>query len=245
MATEYNASSLDNVLKAVLSVSQEEQNFFYSPYIYTKHRQAIESLLLSNLVKAFPANPNVLDQLAPFVKVQTIAVTDGVVQLPTDYRNILGSPVIFATPDSSGECRPKEPLTQHNFKVGILKSGCRLNPLVIVPQSEFADRTISTYDPPTYENPIGYFIGNTIKVCPFDLTKVGVMYAKKERQLNYGYIQQPDDTYLYDPSTTIDTEFDSSAFEPIFNACMALYSAYAKDQALQNFSEILKREGIL
>jgi len=241
-----NKSSLDNVLKAVLSVANEEFNQFYSPYIYTQHRNTIESLLLSELVKNFPANPTIIDQLAPFIKVQVLGVTNGYVQLPDDYRNILGSPVIFANPNSNGECTPQEPLTIHNFQTGILKSGCRLNALVIVPQSEFADRTSSTYDIPTYENPIGYFVDSKrIKVCPFDVTKVGVMYARKEKVLNYGYILQPDDTYLYDPSTTVDTDFDSNAFQPIFNACMALYSAYAKDAQLQNWAEILKKDGIL
>lgn len=246
--TSPNKSSLDNVLKAVLAVSQEEQNFYYSPYIYTQHRNTVESLFLSELVKSFPAAPTVIDQLAPFIVVATIAVTDGYVQLPPNYRNILGSPVIFANTDGTGECTAptKEPLTPHNFKVGILKSGCRLNALTIVPQSEFADRTISTYDAPSYEKPIGYFMdSNKIKVCPFDLTKVGVMYAKNESILNYGYITQPDDTYLYDPTTTVDTGFLSNSFEPIFKASMALYSAYAKDKDLQDFSRILKAEGIL
>lgn len=244
--TEVNKSSMDNVLKAVLSVAQEEQNFFYSPYIYTQHRNIVESLLLSALVKSFPANPVVIDQLAPFAKVLLIPVTDGYVQLPSEYRDILGSPMIIANRESTAEAEIKEPLTIENFKAGILKSGDRLNPLVIVPQSEFADRTRSTYDKPSYENPIGYFMGsNRIKVSPYDLTRVGVMYVRKERILNYGYISQPDDTYLYDESSTIDTEFDSPAFEPIFKATMALYSAYSKDQELQNWSEILKKEGIL
>ena len=252
MANTVNKSSLQNILQAVLSVAAEEMTFFYSPYIYTQHRNVIESMLLSALVKAFPANPNVIDQLAPFVRIAIIPVKDGFVDLPdgngTDdaYRNILGTPMIFAKPDSTGECGTDEPLTPQNFKVGILKSGCRLNPVDIVPQSEFADRTSSTYGRPDFENPIGYFAGaNRIKVCPFDLTKVAVMYVKKEKLLNYGYITQPDDTYLYDAETTVDTEFDSNAFDSIFNANMALYSAYAKDQALQNWSAILQEKGIL
>lgn len=241
-----NKSSLDNVLKAVLAVSQEDQNFYYAPHIYTQHRNIIESLLISALVKSFPANPVIIDQLAPFIKISLIPITNGYVQLPDDYRNILGTPYIFSNPNSTSECVPQEPLTPENFRVGILKSGCRLNPVTIVPQSEFADRTISTYAPPDFENPIGYFIDNNkIKVCPFNLTKVGVMYVRKERLLNYGYVSQPDDTYLYDETTTIDTEFGSNAFEMIFNACMALYSAYAKDKDLQSWTEILKTQGIL
>lgn len=249
-----NKSSLQNILQAVLSVSQQEQNFFYSPYVYTQHRNVIESLLLSELVKSYPANPEVIDQIAPFVKIAIIPVTNGYIQLPdgtgndAGYRNILGAPLIFAKPDDSGECGEPiiEPLTPENFKLGQLRAGCKLNAVNIVPQTEVAFRLKSTYDFPTHESPIGWFIdSNKIKVCPYDLTKIAVMYSKKERLLNYGYIVQPDDTYLYDESTTVDTEFDSNAFSLIYNACMFLYSAYAKNPELQNWSQILQSQGIL
>lgn len=255
MAAVENKSSLNNVLQAVLSVANQEQNIYYSPKIYSDQRNVVESLLLSALVKAYPLNQNIIDQIAPFVEVQTIPVTDGYIQLPDGkdgktpaYRDLLGSPMIFANPKSTGECGLSqiEPLDIHNFQVGILKSGCRMNPVTIVPQSEFALRTQSTYNYPTYESPIGYYIDkNKIKVCPFDITKVGVMYARKERSVIYGYIMQPDDTYLYDPDITIETEFDSAAFESIFNAMVSLYAAYAKDQELQNWGMILSQKGIL
>lgn len=248
-----NKSSLNNILQAVLSVANESQNVFYSPKIYSDQRNVVESLLLSALVKAYPLNQEIIDQIAPFVEVQTIPVTDGYIQLPMGadgkpaYRNLLGTPMIFATPDSTKECgEPIEPLTPHSFKVGQLKAGCRMNPVTIVPQSEFGLRTQSTYNYPTYEAPIGYYIDKSkIKVCPFDISRVGVMFARKERSVVYGYIMQPDDTYLYDPLTTVETEFDSSAFESIFNAMCSLYAAYAKDQEMQNWAALLSQKGIL
>src|SRR6185312_7799408 len=190
MAT-VNTSSLDNVLKRVLAVANQGQNTYYSPYIYTQHRNVIESLLLSELVKSYPANNDVIAQITPFVKIAIIPVTDGYIQLPDGtgkdpaYRNILGAPMIFSNPNDTSECgAPIEPLTPENFKIGILKSGCKLNPVNIVPQSEFAYRLKSSYDFPTFENPIGYFMdANKIKICPFALTKIAVMYAKKERIL--------------------------------------------------------------
>lgn len=243
-----NKSSLNNVLQAVLATVQQEQNFFYSPKVYTQHRNIIESLLLTELVKSYPENNEVLDQIAPFVTITIIPVTNGYIQLPTDYRNVLGAPMIFAKPDDSGECGSPltEPLTPQSFQSGILKSGCKLNSINIVPQSEVSFRLKSTYDFPTHENPIGWRIdSNKIKVCPYDLTKVALMYAQNETVLNYGYITQPDDTYIYDPTKTIDTQFGSNAFTPIYNACLFLYSAYAKNPDLQNISMILKERGIL
>lgn len=241
-----NKSSLNNILQDILSVAHQEQNLFYSPKIYSDQRNIVESLLLSALVKAYPLNPTIIDQIANFVAVKTLKVTNGYVQLPEDYRDILGTPMIFATPDSTGECKDQiEPLTPHNFQVGILKAGCRMNAVVIYPQSEFAYRTQSTYDYPTYENPIGYYQDSRqIKVCPYDITKVAVMYAKKEKRVRFGYTMQPDDTYLYDPLTTVETEFDSAAYEMIFQAMLTLYSAYAKDQELGNWANIISQKGI-
>lgn len=246
MATE-NKSGLNNILKSVLSINNAEQTFYYPPKIYTYQRNVVESLLLSSLVKAYPANNEIIDQINPFVIVETISITNGYAQLPENYRNILGSPMCFANPNSTGECgEVQQPLTAQNFKTGVLKSGCRLNPVVIVPQSEFAYRTTSTYDFPTWDAPIGMFVGkNQIKVCPYDITRVSVMYVMKERVVNYGYITQPDDTYLYDESTTIETQFDSNAFESIFNAMVALYGAYSRDRDMQNWSVMLKEKGIL
>lgn len=245
MANETNKSSLDSILRAILSIARQSQSMFYSPQIYSEQRNIVESLLLSALVKSYPLNPSVIDQIAPFVEVATIKNTDGFIQLPDNYRNILGSPVVFATPNSTGECNSTEPLTKENFKLGILQGGCRLNPLTIVPQSEFAVRTQSTYDQPTWEAPIGYFFGNKIKVCPYNITRLGVMFVHKESEVRYGYTVQPDDTYLYDAGTTVETEFNSAAYEPIFNAMCSLYFAYAKDPAMQNWAMILSKSGIL
>lgn len=246
MATE-NKASLDNVLKAILSVTGQEQSMFYSPRVYSDQRNVVESLLLSALVKAYPTNQSVIDQIAPFVKVQTLPNKDGYIELPEDYRDLLGAPMIFANPESDGECAEKiEPLTPATFKAGKLKAGCNLNSVDIVPQSVFTKRTQSTYNKPTWENPIGAFVdANRIKVCPFDISKVSVMFAKKEKVVRYGYIIQPDDTYLYDPNTTEETEFTSNSFPEIFNAMMALYAAYAKDQVMQNWAQVLSKAGIL
>lgn len=243
-----NKSSLNNILKAVLSIAKQEQNTFYSPKVYSEHRNVIESLLLSALVKEYPVNQSIIDIIAPFVKTEIINNTNGYIQLPDDYRNLLGSPVVFANEKNNGECADigSIKITPQTFKQGVLKAGCNLNPIIILPQSEFAYRTKSEYDLPSWEEPIGQFVdGNRIKVCPYNTTRVGVMYVKKESEVIFGYIQQPDDTYLYDKATTIDTQFDSAAYEPIFNGIMALYAAYSKDQQMMDWAQVLKVKGIL
>lgn len=71
------------------------------------------------------------------------------------------------------------------------------------------------------------------------------MYVRNEGVYRYGYITQPDDTFLFDATTTIESEWGSNSYTPIFNALCSLYAAYAKDQEMQNWSMILSEKGIL
>lgn len=239
---------LKNMLPAVLSVGNEEQSMFYSPRVFTEHYNIVYSLLISNLVKAYPSNPMVIDQLEPFVEIKLIPVVNGYVDLPEDYRDILGSPYIFKNPKSNGECGNEdiEPLTAQSFKIQNLKGGCQMRPVIIYPESEFIYRTDAEYDYPTWDAPIGFFSGKRqIKVCPYDISKVAVMYVRNEKKCNYGYIMQPDDTYLYDPATSEESELGSNCYEPVFNALCALYSVYSKDQEMSNWTQVLHERGIL
>lgn len=241
-----NKSGLDNILKEVLAAVNQEQSMFYPPSVYEQHRNVVESMLLSELAKDWPKDQQVVDMIEPFIETAVLPVKNGVVELPENYRNLLGGLTVFAKGDNSGECEPGEKPTMAEFNAKVLASGCRLNPLVIVPQSEFAERSNSTYKRPTIEAPIGYWIGKRqVKVCPPEISKVGIMYTKKEKLLRYGYILQPDDTYIYDASTSVDTGFDSAAHNPIFRAVFALYCAYAKDPELNNWSQVLNERGIL
>lgn len=234
------------MLPAILSVANEEQSMFYSPRVYTDQYNALSSFLISALVKAYPLNPVVLDQLEPFVKIALLKIEDGYVNLPEDYRDILGSPYIFTNPDSNGECGDSsEPLTAGNFKKQTLKGGCNLKAVIIYPESEFTLRTASTYDYPTWDSPIGFFSGKRqIKICPYDATKVALMYVVNEEIYNYGYIVQPDDTFIFDETTTVESPWQSNAFEPMYKGLLAMYSAYAKDQELNNWATVLNSSGI-
>ena len=127
-----------------------------------------------------------------------------------------------------------------------MKGGCKLNSVTIVPQSEFADLTASAYRYPTYSKPIGYFSGQKqIRICPYDLKKVAVLYVRDELLYNYGYITQPDDTYIFDPATSTESEWGGNAFPYLFKGVLALYGAYSSDPTISSFSQILNSAGIL
>lgn len=239
--------SLQNLLSAVLSTAPVEQNMVYPPHIFTAHVNFVTSLIISALVKAYPSNQSVIDILDPFIKTVMIPVTNGYVQLPTEYRDLLGSPMMFTNPNATGECTDtKEPLTPQTFKTGILKSGCNLTPIVIKDQSEFAYLTKSTYKKPNYDTPIAFFSGQKqLKICPYDCTKVAVMYVVNEPSYLYAYIMQPDDTFLFDSVNSKDTDWGSNCFELMIKGLVSLYAAYTNNKELSDWSLVLNEKNIL
>lgn len=245
-------SSLNNVLQSILAVANEEQSAIYPPSIFSTQYNTVTALLLSKLVKEYPGGPMSMDILTPFIKFSMRPVQNGTFTMPDDYRNILGAPYIFVNQNEDGQCgKIPQITTLQQFKVAQLKGGCKCLPITIVSESEFSIRTNSTYKYPTYKNPIGYFSGlnddgqKIVKICPYDLTKVALLYAKQENMYQYGYIMQPDDTYIFDSSTTVESEWTNAAFDVIFKAMMALFSAYVRDKELSDWSRILTQEGIL
>lgn len=234
------------MLTALLAPANQDQNMFLPPWIYQSMFNTVTSLLISECVKLYPSNPQVIDIVDPFVRVKRLTPTGGIIKLPDEYRNILGAPGISAKLDGSGECSSPAPTTAREFDLNVMKAGCQRRPVIIKPQSEFDVLTTSTYKKPTYRDPIGKYIGQKqIQICPFDISAVDVMYVVQENTYTFGYIMQPDDTYINDPNTTVESEWASSAFEPIFKALNHLYAAYSRDQEFQNWAMLLSKEGIL
>lgn len=242
---------IDAMLKAILSVVSEDQNYFYSPKIYQEHYNIVTSFLLSELSKTYPSSQNSVDIINPYVRFIKIPVKNGMVVLPDDYRNMLGNPSISLRPDGK-ECGSDIKVnTEAEFKVATLRAGCKTRPVVIKPKSEWDESTTSTYNFPTLNDPICQFIGignngeKRLQVCPYDISTVYVLYCKQEIPILYNYFAQPDETFLFNPDGSIESEWTDAAFTPLFNGLLALYSAYAKDQELANFSQILSKAGIL
>jgi hypothetical protein len=189
--------------------------------------------------------------LDPFVRFVKIPVSNGYLTLPEDYRNMLGNPAIAVRPDGK-ECGEGIRIdTEAEFKAETLRKGCQTRPLIITPKSSWDEQTTSTYNYPTYDNPICQFIGSNdkgkrqLQVCPYDISTVYLLYCKREKNYVYSYIKQPDDTFLFNPNGTIESEWNSSAFTPVLNGVLSLYSAYAKDTELTQYSQILSKSGIL
>lgn len=229
------------MLKSVLSVGNAEQNFAYPPSVFSNHVNIVTAFILDNLTILYP---KYADALLPFIEKKMIPVTDGYVQLPSDYRNLLGAPSIQVK--NGKDCNDPVVIdTASEFKTAKLKAGCQSVPIVMVDKGQWDDRTTSGYAYPTLESPIGLFDSKKrIKVCPYDIARVEILYVKKEKIYQYGYITQPDDTYIYDEATSVESEWEEPAFELLFKGIFALYSAWSRDNSILEYSIILNKAGL-
>lgn len=225
---------------------------FLPPWIFSSMLNTVTSFLIDKCVELFPSNPQIIDILYPFIKLCPIAPTGGTIVLPSDYRNILGAPSIIVKQDKKGECGDSVSITTpQQFLAANLQGGCIRRPIVIVPQSEFDYLTTSTYKKPTVWNPSGYNAGvnekgqKLIRICPTDLTKVYLLYVKKELVYNMGYIMNPDETYYIDPNTTVDTEWDSPAASALFKGLNHLYGIYSRDKQFSDWAMALSQISIV
>jgi hypothetical protein len=246
-AINNSKSGLNNVLQAVLSVANEEQSAIYPPSIFSAHYNIVTSFLLDTVVRAYPDRPFTIDIIDPYVNFTIIGVTNGLANLPDDYRNILGAPYIFSNPKNTGPCGSvPEITTAAQFQAAKNSATCRVNPVQIVSESEFSTRTNSTYNYPTHEFPIAYFSGKSmLRICPYSIPKICLLYTQQEEIYQFGYIPQPDDSYLFDPATTMDSLWTNSAFSHLFKGIFALYSAYVRDNEMTNFAQIMSNSIIL
>lgn len=216
------------------------------PSVFSNFFNIVTSFLISALAKQYPKNQETIDILDIFIGTMMIPATNGFIQLPDDYRNLLGGPMIFANPKEQDQCKDIEPLTPENFATGISKGGCLLNPVKIVDQSEFAYLTRSSYNAPTYRDPIGFFSGKRqIRICPYDITKCFIMYVKNEPTFLYSYGMNPDDTYYFVEAGSVESIWGSNAFPYLYRGVIALYASYASDPTITNFSQILNSAGII
>lgn len=251
MALNNSKSGLQNLLTSLLAPANQEQNLFLPPYIFSNFVNIVTSFLLDKCAILYPDNPTLVDIVSPFVKVECIPPSGGLITLPSDYRNLLGSPSVIVS--KSSECGDTSiPIkTAQQFLSANLKGGCNRRPITIVAQSEFDYLTTSSYKKPTYWNPIGFFAGKNssgqtqIRICPADLSKVYLMYIVQEGIYSVGYVMNPDDTWTIDPNTTVDTIWGDAAFQPLFKGLNHLYGIYSRDKQFSDWAVELSQISIV
>ena len=236
------------MLQAILAAGNGEQNATYPPRIFDAQFNAVTSWLIDTIVELYPKDQQFVDILRPFLRREKISVANGSVKLPTEIRNFLGA-AVSVRKDFTAEC--SDEVTELQMKISDRKMGCLSRPVMIVDQSEFDLLTTHKYKFPTYENPIGCFLGsigndnaNYLKICPFDITGVEIRYVRNENKYRYGYIEQPDDTYIFNTATTVESEWQNNAFKYLYRGLSVLYGMYTRDNNFRNFAQELKQLGL-
>lgn len=251
MATP-NKCGLQEMLSAVLSTSAAEQNMSYPPLVYQNHYNIVTSWLKSKIAEIYPTNIRFKDIVGPFYRSQILPVRDGLITLPEEYRNYLDI-IIPTNPkqtaDCGGECEgcndDPPAIATRKFHDNIARSKCLVNPLKIVDSAEWAYFTRDPFDMPTFKNPIGMWVDDrVIKICPVDIARVQFLYLVNEKKYVYGYIMQPDDTYIFNAATSEETEWDTNAFEYLFKGICSLYGAYTRDANYSNWVALLNQIGL-
>lgn len=241
-----NKCSLDNMLNSVLSIGNTEKNQTYPPNIYESQYNAVTSILISAIADKWPSSHIYIDVIEPFLKNQILPIKNGFVEMPDDKRNFLDAAIFFKKENNKTTDCGCWDTSETGFADAIRRNGCSSKPIEIVNQSEWDDRTTSSYNYPTHENPIGCFFGdNKLKICPFDVERVQVRYIRNENIYRYGYIMQPDDTYIYNKDTSVESEWTSAAFKYIFSGLTSLYAAYTRNTELRDWSTVINKQGIL
>jgi hypothetical protein len=231
------------MLKALLSAGNAEQNMHYPPRIYEAQYNAVTSWLIDSIVSVYPREQSLVDILNPFTKSEKVPVKGGAVEMPKDLRNFLGASV-NVRPDYKAECCDDN-VSQVDIKIEERKKGCLTRPVMIVDISEWDYRTTSSYKFPTHKNPIGcFFDDDKLRICPFDITGVEIRYVRQEKIYKYGYKMQPDDTYIFDPETTIESEWGSNAFKYLYRGLSVLYGIYTRENNFRSFAQELKQIGL-
>lgn len=207
----------------------------------------VTSFLLDKCVALYPDNQQLIDVISPFVKVACIPPSGGIITLPSNYRNLLGSPSIIV--NKGCECKDENVSinTPQQFLSATLRGGCSRRPITIVAQSEFDYLTTSSYKKPSFWDPVGYFVGqndkgqNQIRICPADLNKVYVMYVVQEDIYSLAYTPNPDETWSIDAVNTVDTQWNNAAFSAIFKGLNHLYGIYSRDKQFSEWAMALSQ----
>jgi hypothetical protein len=253
-------AKMQQVLSAVLSQGNKEQNMAYAPRVFNDHFNLVTAFLLSEVAKQFPTSQSLIDIARSFLIKKTIPLKNGKVEFPADYRHFL-SAAIFVTDDFTSNCDPvtnkpcdddtckypNDPLapTMVQEQRSQLKRQCISQAVRMVDIGMFDRLTRHKYKRPTLQKPIGCIMeGDGIKICPYDVPNVELRYLRQPKVYKYGYVMNPDDTYSFNPATTIESEWTDNAMQPLVTACTKLFSVYVRDGELKNYLLELSQAGI-
>jgi len=238
-----NKAGLKIFFELLLKPFDIPQNRTLPPDIMDAIINTSAAWVIDNVVSLWPHDQSYVDIIEPFLRTEAIRVKDGFVPLPEQYRNFLDCGA-YVTGDFSGNCSgiESQDISNRGYNQAISKKGCVRQAIRIVDQSEWDYMTQSEFDNPTLKAPIGcFFGGRKIKICPAEIHTVEIRYLVTEKIYRYGYIMQPDDTFIFDEKTSVECEFLTPAFSHLYKAAATLIGVYFQDGSIANFAQALQK----
>jgi hypothetical protein len=245
-------ASLDSLLKQVLSGANKEQNMHYPPHIFETHFNVVTAWLLDRAVELYPTTQSVVDVIRPFLVTKEFPVDGGYVKLPDEYRNLLR--VAFnVTDDYKKDCGSKETAFANDplkpldgaQRAAARKAKCISHPCIPVDTDEWDDLTTHPYKKPTLKRAIyNIFDSTQVRICPHGISYAELTFVRRPKQYRYAYTMNPDDTYVFNPTGSEESEWNDNAVKPLLTGLNTLYSMYVKDGEMQNWNMELKKIGL-
>lgn len=246
-------AKLDTILKMVMASANKEQNQMYPPSIFTEHYNLVTKWLLDEAAKLYPHSQSLVDIVRPFLVTEAKPVSNGLAAFPETYRNLL-SVGIYATNDLKEACKcedctdyKNDPLApnESQIKEKQAKKSCRMRRVTMVEIDEWDDLTTHPYKSPDLKDPIGcIFSGEGIRVCPFEVPSVEIRYLRHPKTYVYGYDTLPDDTYVFNPDKSTESEWEDNATSYLYKAVSALYAMYVRDPEMRDYNVELRKIGL-
>jgi len=240
-----NKCSLDNFFTLLLGPLDIPQSKTVSPTAFNAIYNTATGWLIGKIVELWPKDQSYVDIIEPFLVTEIKQVKNGYIELPEEYRNFLDvGALVQNSKNVTTDCAECDDTTEdtqaikkRKYQQAIEAGKCERQAIVMVDQTQWDYLTKDPFDLPTYDAPICCQFGDRkIKICPASIQNVELRYLKNEKMYSYGYTMQPDDTFIFNAATSVESEWTNAAFPKLYKVCMALLGVYLRDQTISGFS---------
>jgi hypothetical protein len=225
----------------VLAQGNKDQNQYYPPHVFETHFKLASDWLKDELAKLYPTSQTVIDLLEPYMIPELLQVVNGAATLPDSkkYRNLLGFAFFVTdkkkcTPMAGSEFSFIDPANPTADEIAALNARMQDDSKTIDMTSvaDWEYYKAHPYKKPKFDSAKGcFFGGGIVKFAPLGIPFVECRYIKIVPEYKYGYQMQPDETYVFDPNTTVEEPWTEVAIPYLFKAVNVLYANYCKDDS--------------
>jgi len=235
--------TLDSTMRQVLSQANADQNQHYPPHVFDTHYNIVTKYLLGEIIKSWPTNSTIKMLAKPFLMTRVVPVVNGLIEFPENFWNFLNAS-IYLNDDSTKACDAIE-ITPEQAIDARLQNRSNTRTVHEVDQKTWDYRIDHSYKKPKLSKPIiCMFESEGYRISPHDVPSVQLTWLREPKEYKYGYKMNPDDTYQYDVSKGVESEWDHTAAEYLFKGMNVLYSAYVRDVEQREWAQLLNQKGL-